>query len=111
LSEVIGGLACHIKDFIGETVTIYTTSGGESGEGFTGVVLKVSDCFVRLITRIGPAPGCALGSDCDGRRYRGCYGRDDYGYGGRGYGGYGRNLGSVVDIPIDKIAAFVHNAV
>lgn len=105
MSDHVGGLACHIKDFVGETVTIYTTSGGESGEGFTGVVLKVSDCFVRLITRIGPPPGCALGSDCGCRRHRDFRG-DRF-----GFGGFSRNLGSVVDIPLDRIAAFVHNAV
>ena len=43
----------HLKRYIGETVTIFTTSGGQSGQGFTGVVLAVNDCFVRLITRIG----------------------------------------------------------
>ena len=26
--------------YIGETVTIFTTSGGESGMGFTGVVIS-----------------------------------------------------------------------
>lgn len=50
----------------GETVTIFTTSGGQSGSGFTGVVLAVNPCFVRLITHIGPAPGCALGNCCGG---------------------------------------------
>jgi hypothetical protein len=86
---------------IGETVTIYTKSGGQSGFGFTGVVLGVTNDFVRLITRIGPAPECALGSDCtcdfDDRRFR-----------------RRRNIftvGANVDIPFDSIAAVVYNAI
>ncbi|MGI6038753.1 MAG: hypothetical protein GX257_09735 [Clostridiales bacterium] len=84
---------------IGETVTIYTKTGGQSGCGFTGVILGVSDDFVRLITNIGPAPGCALGSDCN------C--------GGRGRRSRCRicSIGSNVDIPFDSIAAVVYNAV
>ena len=39
--------------FIGKTVTIFTTSGGISGSGFTGVLAGVDRGVVRLITRIG----------------------------------------------------------
>lgn len=97
-----------LSDLIGETVTIFTTSGGQSGCGFTGVILAVNQCFVRLVTHIGPAPGCALGNACPS----GCCPT----IGGTGYGGYGggynvRSVGSVTDIPIDRIAALVSNAV
>ncbi|MGE5473062.1 MAG: hypothetical protein ACM3UU_02445 [Ignavibacteriales bacterium] len=98
----------HLSRFIGETVTIFTESGGESGSGFTGVVIFVNPCFVRLISCIGPAPSCALGSSCD----------SNFGFGNRcsnrckGDSGFDRNnLGSVTDIPTNKIVAFVHNAV
>jgi hypothetical protein len=92
-----------LQDSIGETVTIFTTSGGDSGSGFTGVILSVNPCFVRLVTHIGPAPGCALGNACCG------YG----GYGNAGYGNVGnvRTVGSVTDIPLDRIVAVVSNAV
>jgi len=65
----VGGLSAKsisqlLSNYIGETVTIFTKSGGQSGAGFTGVILSVNDCFVRLITRIGPPPGCALGNAC-----------------------------------------------
>jgi len=92
----------HLQDFIGETVTIFTESGGQSGCGFTGVVLFVSQCLVRLITCIGPAPGCALGNGCN-RRVSSGFGscRDNH----------IATVGSVADIPIDKIVCFVHNAV
>ena len=87
--------------YTGETVTIYTTSGGESGCGFTGVLLAVSDRYVRLVTQIGPAPGCSLGNACSG-----------FGGGRRGFGSGGYySPGSVTVIPIDRIASFVHNAI
>jgi hypothetical protein len=93
-----GGNFDILQNSIGETVTIYTTSGGQSGYGFTGVVIAVNQCFVRLITHIGPAPACALGSCC--------------GVPGGGYGtGNVRTVGSVTDIPLDRIAAIVSNAV
>lgn len=139
----------HLANFIGETVTIFTTSGGESGSGFTGVLLSVNNNFVRLITQIGIAPGCALGNCCGGTRQTGAavagfdgqLGNQGFGQtgvagvgfdagtndfdgqfanqclGGIGAGNTGRftctgnTVGSVTDIPIDRIASFVHNAI
>ncbi|GAA0719474.1 hypothetical protein GCM10008905_07580 [Clostridium malenominatum] len=97
----------HISRFIGEVVTVYTTSGGDSGEGFTGVLLAANRNFIRLLTRIGPAPACALGSCCDRDRDRDDRGRDrdDRGRINCRFS----NTGSVVDIPVDRIASFVHN--
>lgn len=100
-----GGLLEHISRFRGETVTVYTTSGGQSGFGFTGVLIKIDPCFIRLVTRFGAPPECALGSSCRGARN---LGRGSW---GSGCGGFNNSLGSVVDIPIDKIAGFVHNDV
>lgn len=95
---------------IGQTVTIFTTSGGDSGSGFTGVLSIVNCGFVRLVTQIGPGPGCALGNCCDGYiPTRGVEGAQT--------GEQGKvscrpdNVGSIVDIPVDRIAAFVHNSV
>jgi hypothetical protein len=104
-------IVADLQRHLGQTVTIFTTSGGESGDGFTGILASVNNNFVRIITQIGPAPGCALGNCCDERRDR------EFGFEGTELGGQGRascrvrNLGSIVDIPIDRIAAFVHNAV
>lgn len=91
---------CHIRNFIGQTVTVFTTSGGVSGAGFTGVVLAVSCDFVRLVVRQGSAPanplGDSYGNGCNDRPYNDCccY-----------------KVGAVIDIPVDKIACFVHNAI
>lgn len=109
----------HICEFIGETVTIFTTSGGASGCGFTGVILAVNCDFVRLSAQQGTAPTVPLSENICGNlgnfgngngNDNGC---DRYGM-GSGHGGHRpphNNVGSVVDIPIDRIAAFCHNAV
>lgn len=143
----IGGGAALAASFpallarwIGTTVTIFTSSGGQSGTGFTGVLLTVNDVFVRLISRIGPPPGCALGNACTGLAAGSsrCGGGAAGGYGGGFGAGYGGGfaggpiipsntngaegaggwdgypvytIGSVVDIPIAGIVSFVHNAV
>ena len=116
-----------LNRYIGRTVTIFTTSGGLSGSGFTGVLAGVSCTTVRLITDIGAAPACPVGSSCCGGF--GCAG----GYGAGAYGGYGGGcgcgcgggfgggygfgfggynwLGSVTEIPIESIASFTHSAI
>jgi hypothetical protein len=116
----------ELRRFIGETVTIFTTSGGESGRGFTGVLIGISsDPFVRLLAQFGPAPGCALGSCCDRRRKKckrdndsedefsdNISEEDDFEEEDRRNRfecGRIRNTGAVVDIPVNRIAAFVHN--
>lgn len=121
-----GNIGALLANYIGETVTIFTTSGGQSGSGFTGVILGVNECLVRLITRVGPPPGCSLGNACSGVGGYGDnneYGANNPGYGGGFGGGSGAmnaggwdgypvyNVGSVTDIPISAIASFVHNAV
>lgn len=124
-----------LASYVGETVTIFTSSGGQSGSGFTGVILTVNPVFVRLLSRIGPPPGCSLGNACTGFT-PGSYGVGGMGCGkgcgtgcGAGYdpmgpasqvgavnaGGWSNfpvyTVGSVVDIPIAAIVSFVHNAV
>lgn len=112
-----GDLTCALEKYIGETVTIFTTSGGMSGCGFTGVLLGVNECFVKLITQIGPAPGCALGNACNGSPYpngMGCMPDNNNNNMGDMYmhNGYPiSSVGSVTDIPVCSIAAFTHNAI
>lgn len=98
----------HLLKFLGETVTIFTTSGGDSGSGFTGVLTLVTPEYVRLVTAIGFPPECSLGNACTGF-LGGSFGRSGF---GRSLGSprtalFG--LGSVVDIPISKIASFAHH--
>ena len=85
--------------YIGQTVTVFTTSGGCSGGGFTGVLVSVSSCVVRLLVSAGEAPCCSVGSNCTG------YYNNQYGYTG------GNILGAIAVIPTNSIAAFTHNAI
>lgn len=101
-----------IARYLGETVTVYTTSGGESGEGFTGVLIDVNGAFIRLLSDIGPAPACALGSCCNKNKRRGdSFDEDDEDSRNNRINCGLRNIGAVVDIPLNRIAAFVHNAI
>jgi hypothetical protein len=68
---------------IGQTITIFTVSGGDSGSGFTGVLLDVRRDYIRILSRLASGPGT--------------------------YGDI--SLGAITNIPVDKIAAFVHNAI
>lgn len=101
MADGVFGLEASLARFIGKTVTIFTTSGGLSGAGFTGVLIAVNCDFVKLITQIAAPPACPVGSACTGPI-------------GAGYGGigYGYNwLGSITEIPIHLIASFTHNAI
>ena len=108
-------LFADMARYIGKTVTIFTTSGGISGSGFTGVLASVDERVVRLITCIGAPPACPLGSTCNG--FEGGSWGNSWGWGGgRGSCGRGRwsggsLLGSVTEIPIGAIASFTHNAI
>ncbi|KEH99429.1 hypothetical protein [Clostridium massiliodielmoense] len=111
--------AKHMCKNIGETVTIFTESGGDSGQGFTGILLDVTECYVRLTTQVGPAPGCSLGNCCSHRHNmespydNGCgeCDSDDYDIGKNSkFPCKAKNVGSISDIPICKIVAFVHNS-
>jgi hypothetical protein len=89
----------HMRKFVGQTVLVFTTSGGQSGMGFSGVLLSVNCDFIRLLNAQGTAPTCPISDVCSGVGAMG--------------GGYkpGFRTGSVCDIPIDRIASFCHNAV
>ncbi|CAG7838979.1 hypothetical protein Z959_07430 [Clostridium novyi B str. ATCC 27606] len=100
----------HLSKFIGETVTIFTESGGDSGSGFTGILLSVNSCYVRLTTQVGPAPGCALGNCCSGIP-KGEMGMECGCRYQQRFPCKVRNVGSISDIPLCKIVAFVHNSI
>ncbi len=128
-----------MRRYIGQTVTIFTESGGLSGSGFTGVLAHVGECTVKLISRIGAAPACPVGSTCGGEVFTaygagyanntrangrrnggggGCYGGCDCCCSGGCYGGGGNEvtpyynwLGAVTEIPICKIVSFTRNAI
>lgn len=107
----------HMQRFIGENVLVFTTSGGASGSGFSGILMEVNCDFIRLVSRQSTPPTCPISDICDNDD------NDDYCNGRNGNGTMNdnnqymmpphkvHNVGSICDIPIDRIAAFCHNAV
>ena len=77
---------------IGKTVTIFTTSGGVSGSGFTGVLLSADREVVRLLCDVGAAPACPVGSSCTNAF-------TPWGNANDGFGFIGNPLGAVAVIP------------
>ena len=107
--------------YVGQTVTVFTESGGLSGAGFTGILACVDGCVVRLITSIGAPPACPVGSSCLGNDFftpmGNNFGGFNSGFGGGCCGGGGGNafignwLGSVCEIPVSQIVCFTHSAI
>ena len=103
-----GFLLESLLRYVGQTVTIFTTSGGLSGFGFTGVLAGICDGTVKLITDIGAAPACPVGSACTcGTGFGGGFGYgngsawNDGGFScGCGCGNGNNWLGSVTEIPV-----------
>ncbi|MDR2650410.1 MAG: hypothetical protein LBB94_11945 [Clostridiales bacterium] len=94
---------------IGQTVTIFTASGGVSGAGFTGVLAGVTDCSVKLITAIGTPPACPCGGDCTGWGIGGLLGGL---FGGGCDNACGNSyFGAVTEIPVDRIVSFTHSTI
>lgn len=82
--------------YIGQTITIFTVSGGASGDGFTGVLLEVSRDYIKVLSKPSSPPSLALGSICEIEK-------------SNIKGDNNISLGTMVNIPVDKISAFVHN--
>jgi hypothetical protein len=90
-------LAFNLNMYIGELVTVFTMGGSDSEHGFSGILVKVSRFFLQLESKIGTKPACFLEkfSASDNLQYH-----DNE-----------KELSSqcLIDIPIDKIVAFIHN--
>lgn len=87
----------HLSKYIGKTVTIYTVSNANYGLGFTGVLLAVTPYMVSVVTQVGPKPTSPPNAPIYNRCNSSKPPKD--------------NIGSITDIPVDKVSAFVHNAV
>ena len=66
LPETDCNCAQDLCRFIGQTITIFTASGGLSGSGFTGVLISADCDCIRLLTAFGLPPACPIGSACTG---------------------------------------------
>jgi hypothetical protein len=89
---------------VGRQVTVFTRSGGRSGQGFTGILVESTADYVKLINNLSYPPRSPFSNAC-GR----C--------GGNSYGGYGRYcnrgnpFGTVILIPRSEIVAYVFNEI
>ena len=90
---------------IGQTVTIFTTSGGLSGSGFTGVLLSCDCNCVRLLADIGAPPACPVGSACTNEMTPMGMADNEQGF------FWGNPLGAVCVIPLCAVAVFTHSAI
>jgi len=117
--------------YIGQTVTVFTASGGATGCGFTGVLIAADCNSIKILDSIGAAPSCPLGSNCCGYSDNCSYGNNNScGCGNRcgcrnrnrcgccrnrnneyeGYG-YKNPLGAITEIPLCSIVSFTHNTI
>jgi hypothetical protein len=95
---------CFIQslvNYIGQTITIYIVAGGEAGSGFTGVLLDVKKDYIKILTKIASPPNCFPGNECNDCESDETIIKDNNNI----------TLGSITNIPINKIAAFVHNTI
>lgn len=93
----------ELMRYIGQTVTVFTTSGGATSYGFTGVLLRVNSSYITLANKFGAPPANPV-SDVMylERRSSRDYRSPDIPF---------YAVGSLCEIPIDKIAAFSHTAI
>jgi len=84
-----------LKRNVGKVVTLFLETGGEAGRGFTGLVSKVEDGTVKLVTSIPSAP-------FENFRSRRRYGDCDYNINEHCMNNH---FGSAIVIPVCKIIA------
>ncbi len=87
----------ELRDNIGKVITVFTASGGCTGRGFTGLLVRVERDFIRLITSIPSAPCHPFGIRSGNLFDDGCECR--------------RRFGTVLIIPIRQIVCFAFNEV
>lgn len=91
----------HMSEYIGQTVTVYTTSESCAGCGITGVLIECTSSHIRLVTQIGPPPEKPKRKAC--RHcwyYKSCLEAAER----------LKSLGSVAEIPLCNLVVFVHNS-
>jgi len=91
----------HMSEYIGQTVTVYTTSAGIAGCGLTGVLLECTNTHLRLVTKIGAAPEKPKRKAClKCPYYKSCLKAAEKLQG----------VGSIAEIPLKSLVIFVHHS-
>jgi hypothetical protein len=93
----------NFERYIGCTVTLYVDAGGIAGNGFSGVLLGQTGTYIRLLVLPSKPPACSLGNACksDTNNILLCM-----------FCPFNTNvtLGTIAEISITSIVAFVHNS-
>ncbi|HEX2924946.1 MAG TPA: hypothetical protein VHP38_01580 [Ruminiclostridium sp.] len=92
----------NFRDYAGQTVTVFVNSGGMAGNGFTGILIQNSDTCIKLLIIPSVPPACSLGNACSGKKINPLF---------CCLCPYNRTVGSIAEIPIASVTAFVHNTV
>ena len=87
--------ALELRQNVGRVVTLFTTSGGCSGNGFTGLLADVDRNSCKLITSLPTAPRNPFGVQSANNFHNHC----------------NNQLGTVIVIPVNKICAAVYNEI
>ncbi len=101
----IDRLIDSLNENTGRVITVFTKSGGCSGRGFTGLLVKVDCRFIKLVTELPSAPRHPFGKRFD---REGSFG---FGFDGGGCCCDRSRFGTAIIIPIRDIVAFVFNEV
>lgn len=88
----------ELRDNIGRVVTIFTSSGGCSGNGFTGLLTAANSNTCRLVTSVPSAPRHPFGVQNANSFFNEPNCRDS-------------RFGTVIVIPLNQICAVVSNEI
>lgn len=101
LSEINGIDLNSLNNNIGRVITVFTSSGGCSGRGFTGLLVNVNCNFLKLISSLPTAPPNPFGHqfDIDGDFSNGNSCRER------------AKFGTAVVIPLRQIVAICFNEI
>ncbi len=90
------------REYTGQTVTVFVNSGGVAGNGFTGVLLLQTDSYLKLLILPSAPPECSLENACSGKDINLLF---------CSLCPYNLKIGSIAEIPLEAVTAFVHNSI
>jgi hypothetical protein len=60
INKSFDSLISKLLPLIGSVITVFTDSGGNSGNGFTGVLIDVSPDLIHIVTAISSSPNIKM---------------------------------------------------
>jgi len=98
----------NLKKHTGKKTTIYTSGGDSCRCNFTGILIGVNHCFIRLVIKIGETPVYEPENNCndDLNSYNDILPFDNC---NSEQNCKNDDISTFVDIPIDKITSFIHS--